>query len=276
MAKKKDLVIVALATFCLTTSLFMIVSTRSQSQSQYDPWVDLNDDGQINILEAIIVSNHYLESGDPINKTALLIEVNATYASLVSRIDSLNTTIAAMNASLIAQQSKIDSLNATLASLLSRVDNLEANYSSSIPSNSSYTYSYAATSEAYSWVDIPAMSVTLTVNRTSNLMILFSTDAYCSAGPQETTRIFIQAIVNSTAADPNYVTLTPCVQVTGTYGLIGHAHALSEGAYSYIFNMPTVTPGFYTIKIQWRVIYSSPQGIGVAGSRTLTVIALPT
>jgi hypothetical protein len=64
MVKKKDLVIVALATFCLTATLFMIVSTRSQT-GQYDPWMDLDDNGQINILDAIDLSNVYGTSGDP-------------------------------------------------------------------------------------------------------------------------------------------------------------------------------------------------------------------
>jgi hypothetical protein len=64
MVKKKDLVIVALATFCLTATLFLIVPTRSQTGG-YDPWLDTNDDGQINILEAILTSNHFLTSGDP-------------------------------------------------------------------------------------------------------------------------------------------------------------------------------------------------------------------
>jgi len=55
-----------------------------------------------------------------------------------------------------------------------------------------------------------------------------------------------------------------------------HAHYMSAGAYSFIFNMPSVAPGFYTIKIQWQVSYGSPQGTGYVGYRTLTAIALPT
>jgi hypothetical protein len=60
----KDLIIVALATFCLTSTLFMIASTRSQP-GQYDPWYDLDDDGKISILDAIDLSNVYGTSGDP-------------------------------------------------------------------------------------------------------------------------------------------------------------------------------------------------------------------
>jgi hypothetical protein len=135
---------------------------------------------------------------------------------------------------------------------------------------------YDATSEAYGWVDMNYMSVSLRVNRTSNLMILFSTDAYCTTGPSESTYIYIQALVNSSYVNPNYVTLNPNVQVTGFSFLPAHAHYMSAGAYSFIFNMPSVAPGFYTIKIQWQVSYGSPQGTGYVGYRTLTAIALPT
>ena len=67
MVKKKDLVIVALATFCLTATLFLTIPTRSQTPSDtlYDPWIDNNHDGQINILDAIRLSNIFLTSGDP-------------------------------------------------------------------------------------------------------------------------------------------------------------------------------------------------------------------
>lgn len=104
MVKKKDLVIVALATFCLTATLLLTIPTRSQTPSgTYDPWIDINDDGTINILDAIVLSNHFLESGIPINKTALLLD-------LLARIDSLNATI-------IQQQNTINNLNNTIMEL---------------------------------------------------------------------------------------------------------------------------------------------------------------
>jgi len=80
MVKKKDLVIVALATFCLTATLFMIISTRSQTENRYNPWMDLDDNGQINILDAIDLANVYDTSGDPAknvtvtSKTVYLLE----------------------------------------------------------------------------------------------------------------------------------------------------------------------------------------------------------
>jgi hypothetical protein len=66
MTNKRDLIIAVLATFCLTVTLFLAIPTRSQSPSgTYDSLVDLNHDGQINILDAIILAGHFGTAGDP-------------------------------------------------------------------------------------------------------------------------------------------------------------------------------------------------------------------
>jgi hypothetical protein len=66
----------------------MIAPTRSQSNiaaiGDYDPWIDINDDGIINFLDAILLGGAFGASGESINKTALLLE-------LQSRIDYLET-----------------------------------------------------------------------------------------------------------------------------------------------------------------------------------------
>jgi hypothetical protein len=88
MVKKKDLVIVALATFCLTATLFMVKPIGSQSQvdlsppNTYDSWVDLNDNGIIDIYDAIMFSNHFDTSGDPTKN------VNVTNLPAEYKIDS--------------------------------------------------------------------------------------------------------------------------------------------------------------------------------------------
>lgn len=64
MVTKKDLVIAVLTTFCLTATLFMIVPTES-SHSIYDPWLDTNGDGQINILDLSASAIAFGTSGDP-------------------------------------------------------------------------------------------------------------------------------------------------------------------------------------------------------------------
>lgn len=61
-----------------------IVATASDGS--YDPWMDLNDDGIIDVQELQLLALIYGASGTPINKTALLLELEA-------RINSLNTTL---------------------------------------------------------------------------------------------------------------------------------------------------------------------------------------
>jgi hypothetical protein len=63
---KKDLIIAVLSTFCLTSTLFLVIPTRSSSNSfPYDPWVDLNGDGKIDIYDITWAAELYDTSGDP-------------------------------------------------------------------------------------------------------------------------------------------------------------------------------------------------------------------
>ncbi len=119
MVTKKDLVIAVLATFCLTATLFMIIPTRSSlTTSQlggYDPWRDLNDDGIIDIYDVVLVTSIYNSTGTPLNKTALLLE-------LQSRVDSLNASILDLEAYL---KTWITDLETSLVELQSKVEALE-------------------------------------------------------------------------------------------------------------------------------------------------------
>lgn len=86
MFGKKYALIVFLA-LCLTSTLFLALATTSTtSSSEYDPWVDLNDDGVIDSTDLGMLGVAWGSTGTPINKTALLLE-------LQSRIDSLNATV---------------------------------------------------------------------------------------------------------------------------------------------------------------------------------------
>lgn len=87
MVTRKDLVIAVLSTFCLVSTLFMIVPTRSQTTHPYDPWIDTDDDGDIDLYDAVELLTMYGSKGTPINKTELLLELQA-------RVDELNTTVA--------------------------------------------------------------------------------------------------------------------------------------------------------------------------------------
>lgn len=65
MATKKDLVIVVLITFCLTATLFLTRTTRSQVAGQYDPSLDINHDGTINMKDIGAEAKAFGTSGDP-------------------------------------------------------------------------------------------------------------------------------------------------------------------------------------------------------------------
>lgn len=58
---KRDIVITGLLAFCLTATLFMTATTRSQ---EYDPWADLNEDGKIDILDIVGLTTIYGTTGD--------------------------------------------------------------------------------------------------------------------------------------------------------------------------------------------------------------------
>jgi hypothetical protein len=81
-------------------ALFFGIVTSGSGTNGYDPWVDLNDDGNIDYNDLYIFARAYGSSGTPINKTALLLE-------LLARIDSLN-------ASLIELKSRVEALEARI------------------------------------------------------------------------------------------------------------------------------------------------------------------
>jgi len=63
MVTKKDLIVVVLATFCLTLTLFGIIPTRSAGT--YDPWVDTNEDGKIDGKDIAAAAKAFGTLGDP-------------------------------------------------------------------------------------------------------------------------------------------------------------------------------------------------------------------
>ena len=135
-----------------------------------------------------------------------------------------------------------------------------------IPFVSTYRTTYTSIT-GIDWADIPGMDVVLTLDRTSHLLIMFSTEARVDDSSQ---RIEIRAMVSTYLAYPGSVYLTPMML---EYPIPEeHRHNLDYSAYSYNFCSPSVNAGTYIIKIQWRV---EGGGTGRAGPRALTVIALP-
>jgi len=107
----------------LLGSLFYYNMVQGQEAVEYDPWCDINDDGIIDIQDIYFVALGYGTIGNSINKTALLYEVNATFTDLLSRIDSMNTSLLDLEAYLIT---RITDLDASLVELQSKVNTLEA------------------------------------------------------------------------------------------------------------------------------------------------------
>jgi len=68
----------------LLTMAFTPIS--SQQTGTYDPWLDMNDDGRIDIKDLAMVAKAYGTLGTPINKTELLLEMKA-------RTDALNGSV---------------------------------------------------------------------------------------------------------------------------------------------------------------------------------------
>jgi hypothetical protein len=99
------------------------------------------------------------------------------------------------------------------------------------------------------------MSVTITLERTSELLILFTTSVQVFEIDQT---VQWKALVNETEASPSAVALQPSWELFSSV--------------SFNFYKSSVDEGTYTVKIQWYVHGGSAR----AYTRSLTVIALPT
>lgn len=128
--------------------------------------------------------------------------------------------------------------------------------SRAIPFNYTVTSSGASTT-ATTWVDMPDMSVRITLARTSHVVIIFSAHAFLGAA---TDSLNVRANVDGTIPYPMVVGFTKETSATA-------------GSHSFTFNLPNVDAGVHTVKIQWVV----PGGAttGYVYERTLTVMALP-
>lgn len=83
MNRKYFLIATLISVVLLTV---VLVPISSQPSGSYDPWMDLNDDGIVDSFDLQLLAWIYGTSGTPINKTELLLELQA-------RIDSLNVSL---------------------------------------------------------------------------------------------------------------------------------------------------------------------------------------
>jgi hypothetical protein len=112
------------------------------------------------------------------------------------------------------------------------------------------------------WVDMPDMSVSITLARTSHIIIMFSATAYVEVLGNS---IMVRVIADEAMLDEAIPYPVEIVLTKGT--------ELTKGTYSFTWNLPDVSAGTHTVKIQWLV--SGGTGTGNVADRALTVIALP-
>jgi len=99
---------------CISVVIALAFSPMSGSQTiePYDPWVDY-DDGDIDLYDAVLLLSRYGTKGSPVNKTALLYNVNETLTELLLKIDSLNATVFELQSRILELETQIAILNAT-------------------------------------------------------------------------------------------------------------------------------------------------------------------
>ncbi len=126
-----------------------------------------------------------------------------------------------------------------------------------IPSAGAYNSTTVSTT-SMTWEDMPAMSVSLTLTRTSNLVATFSTEAWLgSASGFLDVRVMIN---NSTQAYPDTGVTTITRDNTQTT------------SYSFTFYLPNVSAGTQLVTVQWQTPTGTQANVE---DRTLTVTAFP-
>jgi hypothetical protein len=72
MVQKKHLLTFVLTTLTLTVVLFSVLPIRSGGVSKYDPWLDTDDNGRINMGDVVNVLDAFGSTGTPLEKAAIL------------------------------------------------------------------------------------------------------------------------------------------------------------------------------------------------------------
>ena len=128
-----------------------------------------------------------------------------------------------------------------------------------IPYSAVYNTTLVSTMST-SFVDIPDTSLEITLNRRSNLIIMFNAEAWVDGAGDS---LYVRALVNSTVANPN----------SGSQILFTTAGSSQHGSYAINFYLENVDAGTYTIKMQWSQMLGA--NFAHVADRVLNVIALP-
>ena len=78
-----------LLTFSLTVILIASFLLVGVTASEYDPWLDSNYDGNIDIFDIVRLATIYGSMGTPINTTQLLLDLNASIQDLQNQINAM-------------------------------------------------------------------------------------------------------------------------------------------------------------------------------------------
>ncbi|MCK4435268.1 hypothetical protein KAU87_00495 [Candidatus Bathyarchaeota archaeon] len=114
---KTSILNVTLTTALLALTFFLSMTASSADNStygfDYDPWCDVNDDGIINIYDVVKLTSRYGSTGTPINKTALLLNLNETVHELQDEVAVLKTDLTTLETEIAELESRVDVLNST-------------------------------------------------------------------------------------------------------------------------------------------------------------------
>jgi hypothetical protein len=93
MKIRKDVILTVLAILCLTTVIFMVIPIMG-GVGDYDPWIDTNDDGKMDMKDVATVARAFGTSGTPINKTDMLLQHEVRITALEAKVGSLEVIAA--------------------------------------------------------------------------------------------------------------------------------------------------------------------------------------
>jgi hypothetical protein len=130
--------------------------------------------------------------------------------------------------------------------------------SGAIPYDATFSPGLSLGTSSTTWQDIPmGPSLEITINRRSNLVIMFNSAAYIDIAGDWLT---VRALVNETSANPDRTYLTSAVQI-------------EAGSNSALFYLNSVYPGKYVVRIQYSMV--SGTSTGYLRDRILIVMAVP-
>jgi hypothetical protein len=88
MKIRKEVFFAVFGIFCLTTVIFMVIPIMG-GVGDYDPWIDTNDDGKIDMKDVAVTARAFGTYGTPINKTEVLLQHEARIGALEGKVGPL-------------------------------------------------------------------------------------------------------------------------------------------------------------------------------------------